>query len=201
MRLFTHVAGEGVIPLFTAFQKKLPGYKESRIIMTMPATEKFAINDAGQWFKNRYEVAPATELLLEYHHRDPRGGFGTETEYLLLRTNPDAALLHIRLELDFHRLSAVPFVFFEGRFDVITDSAMLANPAAWAKHMGLEVHTGIGPADITDPCLTVGDDEPFFKITELEAAQVQASAGEVVIDSKGKRKLRRIKRGRRIVTR
>lgn len=196
VRLFT-ATNEGVMPLFAAFQKKIKGYKESRVVMNIPATERFAVNDAGAWFRNRYEIASQTEILIEYHHRPPQETFGEETEYLLIKTDAAAPLHYIRLALDPHPLSAVPYVFFEGRFHICTEPDQVSFADEWKRHIGLE--KDFDPTLIVDPNVAEPG-EAFFDIKVLEAGVTQAAAPQIVTKD-GKRKLARIKRARRIKTR
>jgi hypothetical protein len=195
VRLFTFT-DEGIMPLFAAFQKKLKGYKESRVIMNIPATERFQLNDVGQWFRTRYEVASSTEILIEYQHRKGNG-LNTDTEYLLLKTDPNAPLHHVRLTLDPHPLSAVPYIFFEGRFWIVNDDDQISSPEAWAKHIGLDLSEA--PVSYIMDNMVSEPEDAFFTIKEFEAAVTVVSSPQIVTED-GKRKLKRIKRARRIKT-
>lgn len=197
--------GRLVVPLFAAFQRKRKGLGETQLVQTIPATSMFSANDAGQWFVNRHEVTPGTEILIEYRHLNPRGGFGEGREHLLIVADPNAALLRVRLELPYHALSAVPYVFFEGRFSLLKDDSELskAAKAAWVKFMGVELDDGDGNpimlADYMDPAQSVEDQ--FFHLTELEAAVRQTEKVIVTEDENtGKQKIR-IRRLRNIKVR
>jgi hypothetical protein len=197
VKLFT-ATDEGIMPLFAAFQKKIKGYKESRVIMNIPATEQFAIHDAGVWYRNRYEIAPETEIMIEYQHRDRQGGFSTDTEYMLIKTDPNAPLHYVRLALDDHPMSAVPYVFFEGRFHVIHQDDQISNRSDWQKHIGLNADqdvTLIVDCNLSEP------GKEFFTVKELEPGVHGTDKPEIVTTEGGKRKIKRIKRARRIKTR
>ena len=186
--------------MFAAYQKKLPGFGKTSLIQTIPATSRFSENDAGQWFVNRSEVIAGTEILIEYRHRAGAGGFGDNIEYLLLVAEDNAPLWRLRLDLPPHVLSAVPEVFFEGRFLLVTEDKQLPKGAtnAWMKFLGIDLEPGMQFADFLDPSLL--DEDKVFHYTMLEDAPIVRNSVEVIETSDGKTRMR-IKRGRRIKVR
>ena len=195
VRLFT-ATEDGIQPLFIAMQKKLKGFKDSKTILSIPASDRFAINDnTGVWYKTRYEVAPATEILVQYTHKAPTGGFSQETEYLLLRPSPEASLNLIRLELPVHPLSSVPYVFFEGRMDAISDAKDSGCIGLWNEFVGMPAGNDL--TDIVDNNMA---EDRFFTIVEIEAATTKPNVAQIV-STGGKKKISRIKRSRLINTR
>jgi hypothetical protein len=195
VRLFT-ATEEGIQPLFVAMLKKLKGFKDSKTILSIPASDKFAVNDnTGVWYKTRYEIAPATEILVQYTHKAPTGGFSQSTEYLLLRVSPEAALNLIRLELPAHPLSSVPYVFFEGRMDPLSSAKESGHIKLWNEFVGMPVGNDL--TDIVDGNML---EDRFFTVTEIEAASNKPNVAQIV-SSGGKKKISRIKRSRRINTR
>lgn len=193
------VPDQPILPLFAAFQKKLKGFGKTSLVQTIPATSRFSENDAGQWFVSRSEVAPGTEILIEYRHRSTRG-FGENIEYLLAIADPHSPLWRLRLDLPMHSLSAVPEVFFEGRFLLVTEDKQLPKGSAktWMKFLGIDLEPGTQFADYLDPSMP--DEDKAFFYMELEAAPVVQKAIEVVETSEGKTRLR-FKRGRKIKVR
>src|SRR6056297_1333426 len=67
--------GEGrqIVPMFAAYQKKLRGFRDTSLMATIPAALSYEPNVAGQWFRNRHEVLPGTEILLENRRRETEG--------------------------------------------------------------------------------------------------------------------------------
>lgn len=161
--------GEGntVIPLFAAFQKKLKHFRETKLVQTIPATANHGPEVAGQWYNNRHELRPGTEIMVEYKHRNPAATFSDETEHLLLRINDTAPLYRCRLRLPHHHLSAVPYIFFVGRFEIIKEDGQLSEDALdiWCDWLGLD-RNDFDLADILDPNM----EEPYFAFEELEPA-------------------------------
>lgn len=190
--------GNAIIPLFAAYQKRLKGFAKNSVVSVIPATDKFAVNDAGQWFVNRHEVAPGTEILIEYRHRASGGGFKENIDYLMFVADPNAPLWQLRIDLPPHFLSNVPAVFFEGRFDLVKDDSQLDSRglARWRKHLGAE--NGLQVADYMDPCMEAEDQ--VFRYIELESEITQKAKVEVKETSDGGTRLR-IKRLRRIKVR
>lgn len=201
VQAFTRVENDGegrqILPLWQAFTKRLKGFGKQNLMGRIAATEHFAHNDAGQWFKTRFEVAPRTEILLEYRHRGT-SGFAESIEYLLLVADPKAPLWQIRIDLPDHYLSAVPAVFFEGRFEIVDDDALLPTKAieAWRKPFGFD--KGYPLCFYTDACQPAED--KYFRLIELEARVKATSTVEVKEDADGK-KHTRIRRVRNIKVR
>lgn len=195
---YTRVADDGegnqILPLFAAFQKKLKGFGKSNVVSVIPATDKFANNDVGQWFVNRHEVVPGTEILIEYRHRGSTG-FRENIDYLLLIAEPQAPLWQLRIDLPNHFLSNVPAVFFEGRFELVKDDSQLDKKAvaAWRKHLGGDASLQV--SDYMDPCMEPEDQ--VFRYIQLEAEVAVKQRVEIKENADGKTRLR-IKRGRRI---
>lgn len=188
--------GEGnqVAPMWLAYQKRLPNFKRSDVIQTFPATDRFGHNDAGQWFLNRYEVLPGTEILIKYEHRNQKGVFASQTEYLLLIADQTAPLWRIRLDLPYHELSAVPTVFFDGRFILVNDPEKQLSKEAikvWTKFLGLDSPL----QDVLDP-FYLPEDQAFVYM-QLEKAVKQGGAVDVKVEVDGKKRVR-INRARKI---
>ncbi len=196
---FTRVPDDGegqqIIPLFAAHQKKLRGFGQSNVVSIIPATDKFAENDAGQWFINRHELLPGTEVLIEYRWKKPTGGFAENIEWLLLVVDQNAPLWQLRIDLPRHFLSNVPAVFFEGRFEIIrTDDQLDAKAlAAWRKHIHADDDYNL--CDYLDPNMD-GEDQQF-RYMELEPRIAVTSKMEIKEGEDGKTRLR-IKRHRKI---
>jgi hypothetical protein len=190
--------GNSIIPLFAAYQKRIKGFSKTSVISVIPATDKFAMNDAGQWFVNRHEVLPGTEILIEYRHRSPLGGFKENIDYLLLVADPNAPLWQMRIDLPPHFLSNVPAVFFEGRFDLVSDDSQLDKRGLplWRKHLGGDRSMQV--ADYMDPSMLPEDQ--VFKYIELES-RVSRSAKVEIEETQGGGTRMRIKRTRRIKVR
>jgi hypothetical protein len=184
--------GKTVVPLFEAYAKKLRGFKAQNLVQQIPATAAHGPDVGGSWYVNRHEVLPSTELLLEYQHRDPNSSFGTDTEYLLLVADETAPLVQVRLALPVHHLSAVPYVFFQGRFDVVTNDKVLAKPAVWLDYLHLDAEE-FDVSDLLDPNV----EEPFFDVTVLEKGSSNRTKAKTVISADGKERVK-IRRGRRI---
>jgi hypothetical protein len=189
--------GEGrqIVPMFAAYQKKLEGFRDSQLTATLPATANYEPNIAGQWFRQRYEVLPGTEILI-VHRRAETTGFSERTEYLLLIADDTAPLWRIRLDLPHHHLSAVPCVFFEGRFTIVSEDQQLPEhaPQIWRDYMGLEAEYDV--ADLLDP----NQDEKFFVAMQLEGALKSNKRATIVEDAEGNKRVK-IRRVRRIKTR
>jgi hypothetical protein len=184
-----------VMPLFAAYTQKVPGFKETRVAQVFPATDKFGATDAGQWFVNRHEVMPGTEVMLEYRHRDPTSGFGESVEYCLLVADPTAPLWQIRIDLPFHHLSAVPSIFMEGRFHLVNKMSQLTQEAieTWSTRLGLDKDTPL--TDMLDPFYK--EEDQVFRYIKLEGALKKDVLVTNVVD--GKTRIR-IKRKRNIKT-
>lgn len=148
----------------------------------------------GAWYTNRHEVAPNTEILLEYKHREANSAFGEDTEYLLLIVDPNAPLYRIMLELPFHHLSAVPTIFFEGRFEIIKTDDMLSLPEVWHDYFDLDPKE-YNVSDILDP----NAESPYFLTQVLEGRNRAQAKAKTVVTSDGKERVK-IRRGRRIKT-
>lgn len=187
--------GQKIIPLFAAFQKRLKGFGKTNIVSVIPATDKFAHNDAGQWFVNRHEVLPGTEIMIEYRNRASTG-FRENIDHLLLIAEPNAPLWQLRIDLPPHFLSNVPNVFFEGRFELVRDDKQLTERALfdWRKHIGAD-DPALMLADYMDPSMA-GEDQ-VFRYIELEGAVQAAAKLEIKEDAHGGSTIK-IKRGRRI---
>lgn len=187
--------GYEVIPMYVAFQRKIAGYGDTSIVRDMPATELFSATDAGKWWESRYEVAPMTEILIEYDHYD-QSGVVPDYEYLLMIVDPNAPLWRISVDLPPHHLSAVPTVHFEGRFHLVTDADQLpaTHMKAWHKHLQLDSDMALH--DVLDPFYEPEDQ--VFNYQQLEGGKTSK-----VIVSKTPSKLGagRIRRVRNIVTR
>lgn len=191
--------GEGrqIIPLYQCFTKKLKGFGKQALIARLAATEHFAQNDAGEWFKTRFEVAPLTELLIEYRHR-ATSGFKENIDHLLLIADENAPLYQIRIDLPHHYLSSVPHVFIEGRFDIVSDDSMMQPKAiaAWRKHFGVDDEYPL--CFYTDPCQPQEDQQ--FRLIELEPRIVVRSRVEVTKTDDGQKRVH-IRRMRNIKVR
>lgn len=188
--------GKQILPLFAAFQKRLSGFGKTSMVSVIPATDKFANNDAGQWFVNRHEVFPGTEILIEYRHRATRG-FRENIDYLMLIAEPTAPLWQIRIDLPPHFLSNVPALFFEGRFELFKEDKQMpkAGLAAWRKHLGVSSDPGFQLADYMDASMQPED--RVFRYVELEA-EVAAKQKIEVTEGRDGKTVVKIKRGRRI---
>ncbi len=190
--------GKKIIPVFEAFKKKLRGYQNTNLIHTIPATEMHGPEVAGVWYVNRHEFMPNTELLIEYRHRDTgRGSFGEEVEYFMVRVTEEAPLLRVRIELPVHHLSAVPILFFQGRFEVIEADTQLDQSAltVWRDYFNLTEDDDLHVSDNLD----VNMEQRYFQTEELEAGRRSSSKMKKVIDTKGNSRIK-IRRGRRIRT-
>lgn len=187
--------GRNVVPLYQAFSKKLKGFGKSALISRMSATEHFGHNDCGEWFKSRYEVAPRTEILLEYRHR-ATSGFQEAVEHIILIADSNAPLYQIRIDLPPHALSAVPCAFFEGRFIVVDDDKHFTPTAlaVWRKHLGVDDEYPL--CYYLDPL----QEEKHFNLVELEARIVAKTEIVTKETASGKPGLR-IKRTRNIKVR
>lgn len=189
--------GKQIIPLFAAYQRKLKGFKDHSLIQTIPATAAHGPNIGGVWFTNRQEVLPGTEILLEYRRRDSTpGSFGEEVEYNMLIADPNAPLYQMRLELPHHHLSAVPYIFTIGRFDVLKSDDQLPehSPPIWKDFLNLDEEFEV--AHLMDPL----QEKHFWTYDELEARIKQTERLERVEQSDGKKRIK-IRRSRRIKTR
>lgn len=195
---FVRVADDGegnkIIPLFVAYQRKLKYFKETSIVQSIPATSAHGPAIGGSWMVNRHEVQPGTEILLEYRQRDSTpGSFGERIEYLMIVANPDGALYSSSLHLPYHHLSAVPYIFFTGRFDVIDKDEQLPSAAIpiWKDFLNLDGDLHV--SDLLDP----NQDEKFWAFETLEPAVRRTKKVEKTVDSKGNERIR-IKRVRNI---
>lgn len=186
--------GKQIIPMFAAYQRKLKGFAESTMASTIPATSAHGPNIGGCWYVNRHEVLPSTEILLEYRVRDNTpGSFGERIEYMMLIADPDAALYQMRLQLPFHHLSAVPYVFFTGRFHMV-DSDELLNPAGvprWKDFLNLDKEHHV--SDLLDP----NQEEKFWTFDKLEDAIKRQRRVEQIENEHGKKRLK-IRRTRNV---
>jgi hypothetical protein len=188
--------GFEIIPMYVAYQRKIAGYGDTSIVRDMPATEQFSPTDAGKWWESRYEVAPMTEILVEYDHYDQSGGLIPNYEYLLLVVDPNAPLWRISVELPPHHLAAVPTVHFEGRFHLVTDEEQLPqrHQLTWRKH--LSVPSDAALQDILDPYYEAEDQ--VFNYQQLEGGK---TSKVIVNKTPSKLGAGRIRRVRNIVTR
>jgi len=188
VQLYTRVPDDGegrqIIPLFQAHQKQIKGYGKQSLIAKIPATAQFAHNDAGQWFRTRYEVAPLTEVLIEYSWRNMGGGFKDNREYMLIKADPNAPLYQVRIDLPIHFLAAVTAAHFEGRFEIITDDEELRPAAidAWRKY--LQVDDEYPLSFYMDSVQPVED--RHFRIITLEQRMQAKAKVTMVEDSTGK---------------
>lgn len=191
--------GKQITPVFAAFQRRLKGFGKTATISNIPATNKFQENVGGQWFVSRHEILPFTEILIEYRHRNPEpGSFQDEVEYLLLIADQNGPLLRIRLEMPEHEHSAVPQLFFEGRFTVVTDDKQLDKKGreAWGKFLGVEdAGPGVQVSDFMD--VNMDTTERYFSFIELEAA-IPVKRKIVEVEKEDGTTELRIKRSRRI---
>lgn len=188
--------GEGnkVIPVFAAYQRKLKYFKETSLKSTIPATEAHGPAIGGCWYVNQHEMRPYTEVLLEYRQRDSTpGSFGERVEYLMLVCNPDAALYNIQLQLPYHHLSAVPYIFFTGRFDVISSDDMLTSKSIpiWKDYFDLGDEFNV--SDLLDP----NQEEQFWSYEILEEAVRNPQKIEKIEGKDGKSRLK-VRRSRNI---
>lgn len=194
VRVADNGEGKQVVPIFEAFQKKLREFRDTSMIQTIPATSAHGPELGGCWYVNRHELAPHTEVLLEYTHRDPDAVFGEETEYFMLIMDPNAPLYQLRLDLPRHHLSAVPHVFFTGRFEIVKADEQLEHPEIWKDYFHLD-DPDLEACDLMD----FNQDERYFFATELEARVKATVKAKTRITSDGKKMLK-IRRGRRIKT-
>lgn len=190
--------GEGnkVIPLFAAYQRKLKGFKERSLVQTIPATAAHGPNIGGAWFTNRDELLPGTEILLEYRHRDSTpGSFGEEVEYNMLIVDPNAPLYQMRLELPYHHLSAVPYIFTIGRFEILKSDDQLPKsaPKIWKDFLNLDEEFEV--AHLMDPL----QENQFWTYDELEARIKKTERVQRVEQKDGSDRIK-IRRTRRIRT-
>jgi hypothetical protein len=190
-----------VIPLFVAYKDKLKGFKETKIVESIPATTMFSEFTPGTWFRNRCEVLSGTEILIDYNRRDSNRTFGTRSSHLLLVVDPEAPLYSIRLPLPTHPYSSVPNVFFEGRFRVIDQTATdtlsdVANDV-WLKYLGVDTsdEDGLWVGDVLDP----SEDDPAFIFNILEKASRSGnSKAAVVMDNRTGKSRVKIRRTRKV---
>lgn len=189
--------GRSIIPLFAAYQKRIKGFREKSLLSAIPATANFAPNAAGEWFKNRYEVQRGTEILIEYRSRQTKG-FGEDIEYMLIQMDDDAPLWQLRLDLPYHHISSVPSVFFEGRFELVSEDKQLPDHAveAWKDYLGLGDEFDL--ADVLDTNAEEGENV-FLKL-QLEARVAKQRKTTMVEDAKGGKRVK-IRRTRNIKTR
>ena len=188
--------GRVIVPMFQAYQQKYRGFRSTKLVHTIPATENFGAGIAGTWYLNRSEVMPGTEIMIEYRHREATG-FGEETEHLLLIADENAPLYRIRLDLPPHEMSAVPCIFFEGRFIVVNSDGQLDKKAvaAWQDWIGIAGAEDFDLSDVLDS--NMGDDR-YFVLHELEGA-IKSSIKTTVTASNGERRVK-IRRARKIKT-
>lgn len=186
--------GRNVVPVFEAYRRKLKGFREQNLVAQIPATAAHGPDVGGSWYTNRHEVAPNTEILIEYKHREANSAFGEDTEYLLLIVDPNAPLYRISLDLPYHHLSAVPNLFFEGRFEIVKTDDMLPSPEIWFDYFDIEPDD-YDVSDILDP----NAETPFFIPQVLEGRQRATAKAKTVVTTDGKERLK-IRRGRRIKT-
>jgi hypothetical protein len=140
---------------------------------------------------------PGTEILLEYRRRDNTpGSFGEEVEYNMLIADPNAPLYQMRLELPPHHLSAVPYIFVIGRFDVLKSDSQLPahSPPVWKDFLNLDEEFEV--AHLMDPL----QEQQFWTYDELEGRIKQTERMERVEQKDGKNRIK-IRRSRRIKTR
>lgn len=203
VQAYTRVADDGegrkIIPLWQAFSKKLKGFGKQSLISRLAATQHFAQNDAGEWFKTRFEVLPMTEILLEYRHR-ATSGFKENVEHLLLVADENAPLWQVRIDLPQHYLSAVPHAFFEGRFEIFNDDDKLQPVAiqAWAKFMGADMSEPYPLCFYTDPLQDPANQH--FRLIQLEERIHVTSRVEVTKTDDGQKRVQ-IRRTRNIKVR
>lgn len=187
--------GDKIIPLFEAVQQRQPGYKGQSVVQSIPPTSLFSPSATGQWFRTRYDIAPLTEILVEYRYRASTG-FSQEIIYALLVADPTTALNIIRLELTpQHEYSAVKYVFFEGRLRFITEDEELSvqSIAAWRSWFKC--------TEEELPRITYLFDlnNEHFSVSEVEAAATPDASQSIKINEKGKPVLK-IRRTRHIKT-
>lgn len=186
--------GNTVIPLFAAYQKKLPGFRDNSLLASIPATTKFQANIAGNWYNTRYEVRTGTEILLEYRSRKT-SGFAEEVEYALLQADEVAPLWQLRLDLPAHEHSAVPYVFFEGRFTVVSDDDALSPQAIQVWRDFFDLEDDIHVSDMMD---INHMDAQVWRYILMERGAVKAKP-RVIAEKTAKGKTRyRVRRGRNI---
>lgn len=199
VQLYTRVEdnGEGrkIVPLFQAFTSRLKGYGKNHLISRLAATEHFAQNDCGEWYKTRYEVAPGTEILIEYRHRSSKALFD-EVEYCLIAVDENAPLYQMRIDLPYHFLASVHSVFFEGRFHIINKDKQLTPAAirAWKQFLHLDGELSL----VMDACQP--PENRHFITMQLESGSVAKSSVEVTETEDGGQRVR-IKRIRNIKVR
>lgn len=187
-------SGRKVIPLFAAYQRKLTEFRETSLISTIPATSNFDPNMAGQWFVNRHEVMPGTEILIEHRRRETRG-FGERVEHLLIKADDYAPLWRTTVDLPRHELSAVTCVHMTGRYIIVDSDEQLDKEAiaVWKDYFALEEDFHV--SDILDP----NQDEQLFYHTEMEKAERRTD--KVEVSTVGGRRRVKIRRSRKIKTR
>ncbi|UUV44432.1 hypothetical protein RCMENCHIE_63 [Rhodobacter phage RcMenchie] len=192
-----------IMPLFAAVKDKVPGYASQKIVENIPGSQMFAAHGmGGNWYRNRFELMPGTEILVEYMHKVPGGAFQSSTERMFLICDASAPLFNIRLDLPPHELSSVPNVFFEGRFvipnekqhKVITKEAH----ALWCAHVGLD-EPGACITDIVD----TNEQHPHFHYDQLDGPLTNVAAKvETTLETVGENGSRRsrvvVRRGRKI---
>lgn len=182
--------------MFAAYQKKLPGFRETQLLAVIPATTKFTANVAGSWYRSRHEVQEGTEVLIEYRRRDASGGFGESVEYLMFIASSTAPLYQLRIDLPEHHNAAVPNLHFEGRFDIVNEDKMLSPIAVtqWKDFFGLDNDFNV--SDVLDP----NQEERIWKEIMLEG-RVRTATSKTLIETTdtGKRRVR-IRRTRNIRT-
>jgi hypothetical protein len=187
-------AGRKVVPLFAAYQRKLAEFRETSLVSTIPATSNFDPNIAGQWFVNRHEVMPGTEILIEHRRRETTG-FGERIEYLMIKADDHASLWRTTIELPRHELSAVSCVHMTGRYQIIDKDEQLSDEAADVWRDYLSIPEDYHVSDYLDP----NQDEQFYYHTEMEKAERRTERVEV--STVGGRRRVKIRRSRKIKTR
>jgi hypothetical protein len=180
--------------MFAAYKQRIKYFKKQDLTSVIPATEKFSANEAGKWFVNRCEVREGTEVLIEYRQRETRG-FGERIEYMLLIAEETAPLIRMRITLPEHPLSAVPYLFYEGRMTVITSDDLLpdASQELWRNKLSLSDEYQI--SDILDP--QQEPDDQMFRIQQLEAGVRASKKATVIVDKRGGKRVK-IRRSRNI---
>lgn len=190
--------GRLIVPLFAAYKDKERGFVKSDLIQTIPATSSFAENDAGIWFVNRHELLPGTEVLIEYRYRTSRG-FSESVDHLLLVVDSNAPLYRLHIDLPIHHLSAVPVVYFEGRFELVKNDKQLSKAAvkAWQDFLGVELEDDkrdpIMLSDYMDPSQALEDQSWVY--VELEKGSKPTVKIETENeDGKSRVKIRRVRK-------
>lgn len=203
VQIFTRVADDGegrkIVPMFAAYQKKLRGFQNTNLIQTIPATASYGPEIAGCWFNNRNELLSGTEILVEYRYRTAGGGFGESVEHLMLIANETAPLWQTRLDLPRHHLSAVPSIFFVGRYDIVDKDDLLTPEAIaiWRDYLSLDEDYHL--SDILDPAQD--EEDRVFLHTQLEARIKAASRIDRTTRSDDGKSRIKIRRSRRVKTR